>query len=757
MAAANPKRATGGVRLDRQHTAERPWQGRAVSFLRAAFGVLLLGVACYAGNMASATLRFPGIGTAVLFLPYAFLTAALLLSPVRHWWLYLLTAFIGRILAYSGLEWPTTWVLLADGANMTRALVAAGGIRYFTRDVPRFDNLRGVMLFLLFAVILAPALAALLGAGVVLLHRGTDDYWLLCRAWFLSNALTGLTLLPAILIGITHVRDRRPWASAGRVLEASLLGVGLAVVGGIVFEGQRAGSGNVPALLYAPLPFLLWAVVRFGAQGATASLLLLTLQSIAGALLGRGPFLTASPTENLLSLQLFLIVASVPMLLLASLVEERARTRETLQERLGFEMLLSDLSMEVANARVADTDRAIETWLRRLAKFLSVDHALFFEADERMAVLSLMHAYPASEDPAAETVALSEEFPWYADQLRQGKTVALSRLPEELPEQASAERRYCLHKGLQSYLALPLKVGGAPRCVLAFASFRAGRPWPEELIPRLYMVGEVLANAVALKRAEERSSRLRQQLAHAGRVTMFGELAASIAHEVNQPLGAILGNAAACQLLLASEAPDLEDVRAAMEEIARDGKRAAEVIARIRGLLRKAPAEWVTLAMNDLVREVLLLARGEAVSRHAILETELAAELPPVVGDRVQLQQVILNLILNGLEAMNGVEGRARELSIGTGEAEAGRVRIWVRDTGIGLAEGDAERLFVPFYTTRPEGMGLGLAISRSIIQAHAGRLWATPNAEHGATFYVELPAGGSPLGERPVGTPPDG
>jgi C4-dicarboxylate-specific signal transduction histidine kinase len=271
------------------------------------------------------------------------------------------------------------------------------------------------------------------------------------------------------------------------------------------------------------------------------------------------------------------------------------------------------------------------------------------------------------------------------------------------------------------------------------------------------MVGEVLANAVALKRAEERSSRLRQQLAHAGRVTMFGELAASIAHEVNQPLGAILGNAAACQLLLASEAPDLEDVRAAMEEIARDGKRAAEVIARIRGLLRKAPAEWVTLAMNDLVREVLLLARGEAVSRHAILETELAAELPPVVGDRVQLQQVILNLILNGLEAMNGVEGRARELSIGTGEAEAGRVRIWVRDTGIGLAEGDAERLFVPFYTTRPEGMGLGLAISRSIIQAHAGRLWATPNAEHGATFYVELPAGGNPLGEQPVGTPPDG
>jgi PAS domain S-box-containing protein len=244
------------------------------------------------------------------------------------------------------------------------------------------------------------------------------------------------------------------------------------------------------------------------------------------------------------------------------------------------------------------------------------------------------------------------------------------------------------------------------------------------------------------KRAEEALHQAQAALAHVTRVTTMGELTASIAHEVNQPLAGVTTNANAGLRWLAREPPDLEEARACLQRIIRDGQRADEVIARMRAFARKAAPQTARLALNDVIAEVLALVDGE-LRRHGVaLHTDLAADLPPVRADRVQLQQVLLNLLLNGIEAMRGVTERPRALVVRSRKDGAEGVLVAVQDAGTGIAPQDLERVFTPFYTTKPAGLGLGLAISRSIIEAHGGRLWATSNDGPGATFQFTLPAG---------------
>jgi hypothetical protein len=234
------------------------------------------------------------------------------------------------------------------------------------------------------------------------------------------------------------------------------------------------------------------------------------------------------------------------------------------------------------------------------------------------------------------------------------------------------------------------------------------------------------------------------QLAHVARVTALGELAASIAHEVNQPLTAIINNANACLALLPSDTKQLDDVREALSDIVNDADRASAVLARIRGLVNKSPLLKTRLHLRDVVSAVLVLARNEAATRRVTIHTEIPEDLPFVSGDHVQLQQVLLNLIMNGMDAMNSVEEQKRLLLIsGRSDVYEGRPAstIAVQDCGVGLKTEQMDRLFDPFYTTKPQGMGMGLTISRSIIEEHGGRSWAEPNEGPGATFLISLPA----------------
>ena len=241
------------------------------------------------------------------------------------------------------------------------------------------------------------------------------------------------------------------------------------------------------------------------------------------------------------------------------------------------------------------------------------------------------------------------------------------------------------------------------------------------------------------RQAEDSVRQAQAELAHIARVSTMGEMAASIAHEVDQPLSGVVINANACLRFLRSAPPNLDEVRDGLQAIARDGQRASDVVARIRALARRTVTEKGPVDINEVIREVVALAEGEVRSSRARLRTELAGDLPRVLGDRVELQQVVLNLLLNGLDAMHAVEGRPRELVISTQREASDGVRVAVQDSGSGIDPQFADRIFEAFYTSKRDGLGMGLSISRSIVEQHGGRLWAVPNDGPGTTFYFTV------------------
>jgi signal transduction histidine kinase len=219
----------------------------------------------------------------------------------------------------------------------------------------------------------------------------------------------------------------------------------------------------------------------------------------------------------------------------------------------------------------------------------------------------------------------------------------------------------------------------------------------------------------------------------------MGELTASIAHEVNQPLSAVITNANASLRWLAAPIPNLDEVRQAIGRIARDGNRASDVIRRIRALVKKGDTEKTPLGINELIEEVVSLAHSEIEKSGVMLQLNLARGLPPVLGDRIQLQQVVVNLVMNGIEAMNAVTDRRREMLIRSSPHESDKVLVAVQDSGVGIDPAKLAKIFDPFYTTKSQGMGMGLAISRSIVEKHGGRLWVTLNEPHGSVFQFTL------------------
>jgi C4-dicarboxylate-specific signal transduction histidine kinase len=253
----------------------------------------------------------------------------------------------------------------------------------------------------------------------------------------------------------------------------------------------------------------------------------------------------------------------------------------------------------------------------------------------------------------------------------------------------------------------------------------------------------LLTQMAEQRRTEEALQVTRTELARVVRITTIGELAASIAHEVNQPLAAVVANADACVAWLARDTPDLAEARAAAERTTQGATRASEVIGRIRSLINKTAPERARVEINEIIGEVVALAERQASKNEVSVETDLAPDPPPILGDRIQLQQVILNLMLNGIEAMTGVSDRSRRLVIRSQMQDADQVRVSVEDSGIGVTAEIMGRLFEPFFTTRSQGIGMGLPISRSIVEAHGGRLWAESTVNQGSVFQFTLPRGG--------------
>ncbi len=409
---------------------------------------------------------------------------------------------------------------------------------------------------------------------------------------------------------------------------------------------------------------------------------------------------------------------------------ERKRMEVSLVDHQRLDQLVSALAIAFSRLSVVDFDRGIQRGLHEVVAFLGVDGGSLIEFSR--------------DGRTARSWGIEEwmdvgEFPWMTSRLRRGDVVSFLQLAE-LPDDAAVDRRSYLAHRIKPQIAVPLQVGGTVVGGLVFGAVDAERAESKELIRQLQLIGEVFANALSRKQGELEAQRLRQDLAHIGRVSAMGELTASLAHELSQPLTAILNNAQAVQRVLARHPVNLELAREALDDIVADDTRAADVIHRLRVLLKKGDLEFAWLDANEMVSEVAWLVRGDALDRTVDLRLELAPDLPSVRGDRVQLQQVVLNLVLNGFEAMRepGADGRA--LVIRTARDSAAAVGISIQDSGSGFDETDNDRIFQALYTTKVDGLGMGLAIARTIVGAHGGRLSAANNVDHGATFHFTLP-----------------
>jgi C4-dicarboxylate-specific signal transduction histidine kinase len=274
----------------------------------------------------------------------------------------------------------------------------------------------------------------------------------------------------------------------------------------------------------------------------------------------------------------------------------------------------------------------------------------------------------------------------------------------------------------------------------AIESLRRARDDLRKTVQELQSTNEALqTESLERKHAEEQLREAQANLARVSRVTTMGELTASLAHEVNQPIAAAVTNANTCLRWLTRDHPDVEEARAAAMRIVKDGTRAAEIVKRIRQLFKKSTPQRELVDVNEAIREMIVLLRSEAIRHNITLRMDLAADLPRIMGDRVQFQQVLMNLIVNSIDAMKEVDG-ARELAVESGKTEKEEVLVSVSDTGVGLPHQEADQIFNAFFTTKPHGTGMGLRISRSIVESHGGRLWAGNNSPRGASFHFALP-----------------
>jgi PAS domain S-box-containing protein len=952
----------------------------------------LVGVAYYVGALVGFALKFPSHSPSALWPPNSILLAALLLLPTRQWWVVLLGAFPAHLLVQLPSSVPVVMSLAFFLSNSCEALLGAFLIRRSIDGPLRFDSLKSAGVFVLAAVVVAPFLSSFLDAGfVTLIGWQEESYWRVWRARLPSNALAALAIPPVIVL---WANDGPAWlrrVSTRQRVEALIMIGGLLAVSALVFAWGDSRRDATPALLFLPLPFLLWAALRFGPPASSASLLILIFVSIWGAAKGLGPFAALSPMQSVLSLQMFLLAISVPLIFLAAVIEERRKKEESLRESearfrtmadtapvliwttdadkfctyvsqtwldltgrifeeelgngwaddihpsdrdarleayahcfdqrspfsleyrvrrhdgeyrwlldkgtprfasdgtfLGYIGSATDITERkrveerlrvqhtVAQilAEAATIEEATPRILRAMGECLGWDVGALWRVDREAEALRCVELWHKASIEVTEFERVSRELT-FAPGLGLPGRVWSSLEPEYVPDVVLDENfprgPIAEREGLHAAFGFPILLGGEVLGVIECFSREIRQP-DQELLNMLATIGSQIGQFIERKRAEdalrESEAKFRDyaatasdwlweigpdykftlltenafrsnsadrigtfcwdqaldletesekwrlvratlesrkpfrdlvycsvdgsgspmyvrasgkpvfdangefrgyrgtgsdvtalrtveaearenerryrgallELAHANRVATMGQLTASITHEVNQPITAAVTYALAARRWLSAEPPNFHEVDDALSLIVKEGNRAGDVVGRIRALIKKAPARKDAVEINDAILEVIALTRTEAANNSVSVRTQLAEGLPCVQGDRVQLQQVLLNLIINAIEAMRDVGEEERELLISTRNEPDG-VSVEVRDSGPGFTPAVLDRVFEAFYTTKPGGLGLGLSICRSIIEAHNGRLWASPNVPRGAIFRFIAPA----------------
>jgi PAS domain S-box-containing protein len=618
--------------------------------------------------------------------PDSVLLCALLFTRRRYWWLIVLAPVPVRLFSPIA-HGVSTWVLLATTAvDSAKGLILASVMRWLIRQPVRLQTVQEFMIFCLFAVLLVPAASAFAGAAI-LQGRGLA-YWTAWEEWFMGDALAHLVLTPAVLYWVFSSPEDLKKPSWKRTIEGTLLAGGLILTGYLAFSSGGDETGFAESRFYAPVPLLFWAAIRFGMMGASGAVAIITFFSVNAAIRGHGPFFGATPDETALALQQFLLLRAFPLYLVAILIQQRRATERSLRE--SEERFRNMADSAPVMIWMSGTDKRCDFFNRGWLSFRgrTMDQEL--------------------GDGWAEGV--------HSDDLQHCLEIYDSSF--------DARRPFEMEYRLRRY-------DGEYRWVMD-----RGVPRRSDDGEFLGYIGSVI-DITDRKRAEE----ARQDLIHAARLAVVGEFTAMIAHELNQPLGAILNNAETAETLLHLHTAPLDEVRKILGDIRRDDLRASEAIRRFRALVRKRKMEMELLDMNETVLEVLRLVRADALRRGVRLHKDIRATSSAIRGDLIHLQQVLLNLILNGMDAMKDNPESERRLVVSTDFTDEGFVEVVVRDSGHGVPPENLSRIFDSFFTTKEEGTGLGLSIARFIVQLHSGRLWVENNSDgKGTTFRFVLP-----------------
>jgi PAS domain S-box-containing protein len=664
-------------------------QGGAMPNVRWLPPALVIAAAYYGTGVVALALRLEPGGISSIWLPHGVLLAALILAPVRHWALYLgllLPVHLHLVSHFQGAV--PLWIMLVQFAgNMGQAVLGAAVVRRLLGARPSLDDLPNMSRFLVLGLALPVMLISAVVAGGFAVGGWVDNFGLAWHRRTLAQ-VCGASMLSVVILETAAGRMAAVLASRRRRWEFGAVTLGVLTLVLPPLLGER-GFASQQALLFAPLPLLLWTAVRFGPAGLSLNLLFVALASLGVTKAGYGPFVAVSPAENVLSLEAFLLSIGVPLLLLAALVAERDRSNQSV--RASEERLRLALASGHMGAWDWDVRRQTATW-----------------SSECFSIIGLE---PFSVEPSPRV---------WASRVHPDD---LSRMERTMAEAIAERKEYrCEHRVIGA--------GGALRWVEARA-----QPIYDVAGECVRVMG-LLVDITDRKRAEDANLRLNQ----ASRLAVVGELTASIAHEIYQPLSAILCNADAAELLLQAGPGRLDHVRNILGEIRKDSMRASDTIRHTRDLLRKREPERTALDLHEVIAGVLQLVGREAERRQISLDAELCSKVPVVHGDKVHLEQALLNLMLNGLEAMADAPGPRRRLAVRTALTQDG-VEIVVEDHGHGIPPETVPRLFESFFTTKRDGLGLGLSIVRSIVEAHGGRIWAANRPEGGAAFHFTLPA----------------
>jgi signal transduction histidine kinase len=400
------------------------------------------------------------------------------------------------------------------------------------------------------------------------------------------------------------------------------------------------------------------------------------------------------------------------------------------------------VELACAFVRVASDkiDEEINRWLERIVLTLHLDRSTIAEINplDGMAVFS--HGW--AREPRqiiGQSLDANTLLPWTKSRILAGETIVMPSVAA-LPDEASVDRDSMRRHGPKSTVMMPIKVGGVIVGAVGFGTLSRERSWSPEVVRQLRTVADIFGFALERKRAVLEMLGLRNQLTYIARINTMGELAASLAHEINQPLAAIRSNAEAVQNLLEAKRPDLDEVKAAISDIISDDARAGDTIRRLRALYRCENLVRSEVDLEELLTEVGAIMRSDAVIRKVSLIFDLRRPLRSILADRIQIQQAIINLLLNAFDAVAEEQDAARRVTLSVLAQDSGWVRLRVCDSGRGIEPEALPRIFDAFFTTKPDGLGMGLAISRSIVEAHGGRLDVSSNPGRGTVFEIALP-----------------